>query len=84
MKILKEFTDPDFLKNIDKTKNIIFCIPPSDICLLESEMPDIMSIILSSDMNLSAAATISQTVISNFGSSCVSSLGSSIRPLSGV
>jgi len=62
MKILKEI-EPDFLSKIDKTENIIFCCPPSDSCIIESQMPDVASIILTQDINLSNASTISQNVI---------------------
>lgn len=62
MKILKEI-EPEILNEIDKTKNIIFCTPPTDSCIIESQMPDIASIILTHDMNLSNASPISQNVI---------------------
>jgi hypothetical protein len=56
MKIIKEGqADPDFLASLDKTKNIIMCVPPVEadsIVELES-FPDTFGIILARDLNLS-------------------------------
>lgn len=63
MNIIKEI-DPDMLHKIDKKNNIIICTPPVDKCIQEFETPDLLSITLTQDMNLSLGSNISANVIS--------------------
>jgi hypothetical protein len=61
---LKDDVQPEFLQKIDRKNNIILCVPPTDHCVLESNQPDILSVILTQELNLSNAETISQNVVS--------------------
>lgn len=60
---LKDGIEPELLQKIDRSNNIIICVPPTDHCILESKLPDILSIILTQDLNLSNATTISQNIV---------------------
>ncbi len=59
MIILKEDEiNPDLLHSINKLNNIIICTPAIDKCIIESPMPDILSIILTQGINLSMSTNI--------------------------
>ena len=62
--IIVDKIEPNSFHEMDRSSNIIFCIPPIDKCLEESQNPDIMSIKLTQDMNLSLGANISHSIMS--------------------
>lgn len=62
MKLLDRI-DPEELIKIDKTKNIILCTPPSDKNIIETKTPDIFSILLTQDINLSLGEQITPNII---------------------
>lgn len=71
MKIIKEgHATPDFLASLDKTSNIIICVPPyEEKCIIESEdFPDTFSISLPRNLNLSESHVV------KISSSCLSTI----------
>jgi hypothetical protein len=61
MKFIREGNaDPDFLSKLDRTNNIIMCIPPVEGKVLEEivDYPDTFGILLPRDLNLSSSDVV--------------------------